>query len=191
MPIVRARPEPVDFWLPVLRQGVTVRATVNVGVMDFLVREAGLTPDYIARRIGSVFLDGRPVDDLNRATITEACHLALGMAAPGLAGTSLNRNSPLAGFRGEISYQPGPARGQPAPGTFTLKLFNLVALEAAANILRLGFFVTGKALTSALAEWPLTFPACVTVIELGGRAIPADQAAEILKTAAMVRVVLG
>jgi hypothetical protein len=191
MPVVRARPNPVDFWLPLLHRGVTVRATVNVGVMNFLIHEAGIDPKYIAKRIGSVFLDGCPVDDLERAMITEGCHLALGMAAPGLAGTSLNRGSPLAGFRADISYHPGQGHEQPAPGTFTLKLFNLVALEAAVSILRLGFVVTGKELTKAWARGPQKFLACVDRVELEGKAIAPAQAAEIFKSDDLIRVVLA
>ncbi|MBF0480998.1 MAG: hypothetical protein HQK81_03670 [Desulfovibrionaceae bacterium] len=169
--LVKARPHPVEFWLPLLRRGVVVRATVNVSAMDFLVNAARFDPEYIRERIGSVFLDGRPVDDLNRAAITEGCHLALGMAAPGLAGASLNRGSPLAEFRADISYRPGQGPMQPVPGTLTLKLFNLVARETAASILRLGFAVPGEALDSVRAGDPQGFAACVSGIERGGREI--------------------
>jgi len=145
----------------------------------------------LIRRIGSVFLDGHPVDDLDRAMIAEGCHLALGMAAPGLAGTSLNLGSPLAGFRADISYHPGQDRKQPAPGTFTLKLFNLVALEAAAGILRLGFVVSGEALAKAWALDPRGFFDCVAGIERGGKTIPTEQAAALLKSSGPVRVVVA
>lgn len=96
--------------------------------MSFLLYQLKLSDEFIEDNIQTVFLDGKPVDDLSQAYVKDGCTLALSSAMPGLVGATMRRGSYYASLRAQISRRPEvesvPAKEE---GFITLKLFNLVA----------------------------------------------------------------
>src|SRR5208283_5655020 len=88
------------FFL-LLQQGVMLWTRVGCSVQVFLSEEIGAGQDTIDK-IQSIFLDGRPVDDLDAAMIKDGAVLALSAAMPGLAGATLRRGGTYSSFRNAI-----------------------------------------------------------------------------------------
>ena len=91
------------------------------------------------RRIGTIFLDGKPVDAVGSARIRESSTLALSAAMPGLAGAILRSGGALASLRGNITCKDGGTEPrEERDGVITVKLFNLLAPELAPGFLEKG-----------------------------------------------------
>jgi hypothetical protein len=110
-------------------------------VAEFLIHQLGLTPQYVEERIQTVFLDGKPVDDLTSAVVLPAATLTLSAAMPGLAGAALRRGGFFAPMRYQISLRGGLQPALKESGRITLKLFNVVAEDLASNLLARGVWI--------------------------------------------------
>ena len=65
----------------------------------------GLSPEYVDKRIQTLFLNGKAIDNPDTALLKEDSTLALSAAMPGLLGATLRKGSYYARMRNEISYQ--------------------------------------------------------------------------------------
>lgn len=142
---------PAAIWPALFVTGVELPLSGPMSVACWLTRELGLDPAYVAEKIGAAFLDGRPVDDFEQTQLRPGATLALGAAVPGLVGISLNRGSPLACFRHDISQSTaaaGAVTGE-AAGHVRLKLFNFPARDISGCLAARGIVVTGE----QLARW--------------------------------------
>ncbi len=144
------------IFLSLLQRGGGLEAGLGVGVREFLCRELGVDEAYVSERVTTVFLDAKPVDDLDVAVLREGSVLALSGAMPGLVGAVMRRGSYYAAFRESISHG-GLAAGENDGGgkeriRIRLKLFNLVLAELGPGILERGVFVPGSWLLEVLPE---------------------------------------
>jgi hypothetical protein len=151
---VSVEPEDVIHWLSPFRKGARVRCRTGEKLSDILSRQFGMEAEYVEKRVRTVFINGCPVDDLDAAVVSDGDELALAGALPGLVGICMGRNSPVAGFRRDITFHSGDAvRGQ---GVVLLKLFNTVGQEAGPLLLARGILLRGAELAdlarSAMAE---------------------------------------
>ncbi|MDD4732688.1 MAG: hypothetical protein PHX58_12225 [Desulfovibrio sp.] len=126
----------LSLWLRPLGKGARIPCRVGVSVERLLQEQLGLPSDYIERRVRTVFINGRPVDDLSQSTVADGDELALAGALPGLVGICMTRNSPVAGFRQGITHQ--PRASAVAQGAVLLKLFNTVGQEVGPRVLEHG-----------------------------------------------------
>lgn len=97
--------------------------------------------DYVLNRISTIFLDGKPVDQLDSAIIRDCSVLSLSAAMPGLVGAVMRRDGVLASFRDSISYHQEIGKIENSEGIITVKLFNMLIAELSGYFLRKGFFV--------------------------------------------------
>jgi hypothetical protein len=124
-----------------LAAGFFLSAKGGESARQLLVHGLGLDPDYVEAGIQTVFVNGRPVDDLDRTVLPQDAVLALSSAMPGLVGAVLRRESPLGSMRGE---KPDPAprqalsRAESGGGRVTVKLFNRVAEDLGPPLLAAG-----------------------------------------------------
>ncbi len=100
--------------------------------------------NYVEERIQTVFLNGRAVDNLNKAIITEDSTLALSAAMPGIAGATMRRSGRYSAMRGQISHENNAQRSGSRTGKLTLKLFNLIAKELGPDFLCKGIWLKGS-----------------------------------------------
>lgn len=128
-------------FLLLLQNGFMVRGHTGISVRKFLYEELSLTPEYVNEKIQTVFLDGRPVDDLDGAIIKNESRLSLSSAMPGLVGITLKRGSILASFRKAITHREESGTRKPDNGLIYLKLFNLVMKEIGFHFLERGIYV--------------------------------------------------
>ena len=99
---VESRILPIFFHF--LQDGFLLEARVGCCIREFLRDRCQLAPQTIADLIRTVFLDGMPVDDLDRAFVKHNSTLALSGAMPGLVGAVMRSNSPLRSFRSSITH---------------------------------------------------------------------------------------
>lgn len=125
---------------------------VEVGgtVRSLLCDQLGLDPGYVDTRIQTVFLNGRPVDQLEEATVPDRAAVALSAALPGLLGATLRKSGAYASLRQGITHTESGTRGGPALGSITLRVFNVLLPELAPRILQSGVRVRAGRLDACL-----------------------------------------
>ncbi len=94
--------------------------------------------------IQTVFLNGKPVDDMSKALIQKGDCLALSAAMPGLVGATMRSGGVLAGFRRTISHRPSQTETDTQNGVLTIKLFNLLIKEIGPLFLRKGILLESE-----------------------------------------------
>lgn len=145
-----------EFFL-LLQQGVVVTARVGCTLDKLLSEQWGLSPDYVAQRITTIFLDGRAIDDVNRAVIREEAVIALSGAMPGLVGATMRRGGYYAAMREGITYQEAAADAPDRIATVRVKLFNLLLPELGPAFLRRGIIITASGLADFLRTKSASF----------------------------------
>ena len=124
-----------------LQQGLRIETPVGGSVQDFLVRQLGLNPEVIDEKIQTIFLNGKVVDDLDSAFLTDGASLALSGALPGLVGATMRRGGFYASLRNSITFQGGPGFQGSQKGKIVLKLFNILLKDIGPRILENGFMI--------------------------------------------------
>ncbi len=130
-----AEPKLFEKFLQLLQKGVKVTGRVGSSVRSFLCDDLGLSPEYVDKRIQTLFLNGKAVDNPDTAHIKEDSTLALSAAMPGLLGATLRKGSYYARMRNEISHQEQREVISVHEGFVLLKLFNLLPAEIGPAIL--------------------------------------------------------
>ena len=128
-----------------LQQGFRVKVQTGCTVKSLLCEQLGLDSEYIERRIKTLFLDGKPVDDVNSAIVRDGSTLALSAAMPGLVGAVLRRGGFYASMRSTISHrEETDAERLQENGMVSLKLFNILLKEIGPAFLKKGIWIHGK-----------------------------------------------
>ena len=129
-------------WLrPLFQQGIRVRIPSGISASDLLVDVFGVDPEYVRKRITTVFLDGSVVDSMDTAWLHEGSCLALSAAMPGLVGATMRKGGYYAAMRGAITLDAGQEEVTNATGQMVevvVKLFNLLIDEIGPAILAHG-----------------------------------------------------
>lgn len=166
-------PEQVARFHPLMQEGFMVRAEIGCTIKTLLCDQFGVTPEYLETRVQTVFLNGKPVDDLDSAEIPAGATLALSAAMPGLVGATLRRGGYYAPMRAEITYRKEEAPGARGKGLVRIKLFNLLGPELAPTFLARGIWLRSSRLQEFLSQLPEEFWTQCPAIHLDGTAIAA------------------
>jgi len=142
---------------PLLQGGVGLELPAGTTVQGLLRSVVGLSPEYVGERVATVFLDGKPVDDLQSAVLMPGSVLALSAAMPGLVGGTMRRGGPLASMRSGVSYRPAAGDGDGRPVVIRVKVFNLLVEELGPPLLERGILVTSDRLAAFLSALPSSF----------------------------------
>jgi len=144
----------LNVFFPLLQQGVTVPATVGCTLKSLLCDQFVIPVDYVTERITTIFLDNRPVDDLERTIIQDGSRVTLSAAMPGLVGATMRRGGFYAALRQGISYVTGSGAAAGKSGTVRLKLFNLLLAELGPLVLARGLILERGELDGLLRTIP-------------------------------------
>lgn len=138
---------------PLLRTGVDVAVPGPLAVRELLCTVLELAPEFVERRVATLFLNNHPVDDLDATQVRPGDTMALAAAMPGIAGITMRRNSPVKALRADISCAQTAVGGQSGQaGAVTVKLFNFIALEAGPGLLSRGVAVPAQAVAQTLRD---------------------------------------
>lgn len=142
----------IALFLPLLQKGVVLPARTGCSVRQFVCGQLGIAEDYLDQRVQTLFLDARPVDNVDSAIVHDGACLALSAAMPGLLGATMRKGGRYAAFRKAISATDEERAAEATNGTVTLKLFNMVAREVGETLLERGVGVAGNDLARIVVQ---------------------------------------
>lgn len=137
------------FYSTLLQSGVEFESFQGESVGDFLCSLPGFSREYIENTVQTIFLEGSPVDNIDKVFTKDTHTLALSAAMPGLAGAILRRNSLHSSLRTETVDEEKPNIG--AKTTIRLKVFNSIAQERGPLLLENGLLFNGRSLYKSLS----------------------------------------
>jgi hypothetical protein len=129
-------------FLPLLQREFLVETQGGRSIKQLLCDTYDVDEDYLKNRINTLFLDGKPVDDVQATTVNIGSTVALSAAMPGLVGATLRKGGSLANLRSSISYDGKSASVETnRAGRVGIKLFNMVVDETGPVFLKQGILV--------------------------------------------------
>jgi hypothetical protein len=128
-------------FLRLLESGFFVKAPVGLSIKKLLCQHLGIPENYLAERIQTLFLDGKPVDDVENAHIQPDATLALSGAMPGLVGATFRKGGSLALMRKTISYHEEASTSGHGEARVKIKLFNMVLKDLGPVFLEKGVWI--------------------------------------------------
>ncbi|MGO9136862.1 MAG: hypothetical protein ACLP9S_17745 [Syntrophales bacterium] len=131
----------IPAFSQLLQNGFWIKGYVGCSVKSFLCEQFGLSPEYLEKRIQTMFLDGDVVDDVERATVGDGATVSLSAAMPGLAGAVLRKGGYYAAMRDQISFKGKMMSASLQPGKVLVKLFNMPLQELGPIFLEHGIWV--------------------------------------------------
>jgi hypothetical protein len=169
----------VPVFYQLLSQGFRIKVRLGFSVKEFLCRKLGLDLDYIEQRIQTVFLNGKVVDDINAAMVTQGVTLALSAAMPGLVGATFRRSGRYSSLRNQLSHENDTIPSCDQDGEVTLKLFNLVARETGSIFLRDGILIWGKDFEGVILQQPDDFWASCKSFSINGQQVDRNKLSKV------------
>lgn len=173
------KPGIFDF---VLQEAFQVACLDGGSIREFLCIQMQICGDYTEKRIQTIFLNGKPVDDVDVATLHEGERLAMSAAMPGLVGATMRKQGFFAKMRNGISYdaegnkEPEIEKGKPC--LVTVKLFNFLAVELARDFLIRGVFFPAERFRTLLKRRPESFFEQVDGVTMNGSPVAIRELAE-------------
>lgn len=142
----------LNIFFPLLQKGITVPAIVGCTLKSLLIDQFAIPANYVTDRITTIFLDNRPVDDLDRSIIQDGSRVTLSAAMPGLVGATMRRGGFYAALRQGISHALENNTTEDSCGTVRLKLFNLLLAEIGPLVLVRGIILEQDELADLLLD---------------------------------------
>jgi len=167
--------EKIPYLFQLLQQGFMVKVQVGCSVRALLSQQLSISPEFLEGRIKTIFLEGKPVDDMDSTIIKEGSTLALSAALPGLAGATLRRGGAFASLRSQITHPRDQTPVAPQEGFVVLKLFNLLMDELGPALLHRGVFIRKEVLREFLKNLPKDFWAGCQVPQVNGEEVEVDE----------------
>ena len=165
----------MSLFYPLLQMGFQLNIRVGCSIHSLLCDQLGVAPDYLRERVKTIFLNQKPVDNVQNALIKDGATLALSAAMPGLVGATFRCDGVLAAFRSTITHQNESAATGPGDGTITLKLFNMLISEMGPLLLEQGITVNWTDLQPVLVEALQGQDPLAISLTLDGRSIDLTQ----------------
>jgi len=142
----------IPYFYLILSKGFRIPFKLDCSIENLLCKQIGIDETYVNQRIQTVFLNGKAVDDIHTAMISDNSTLALSAAMPGLVGAVFRTGSRYSAMRNSVSYSAQEKQASSGSGVLMLKLFNLVAREIGVMFLQRGILVDGKDFCSLAEE---------------------------------------
>jgi len=116
---------PRHAFMALLQRGVGIPDGTGARLREFLQETLGIDAIYVEEKLQTVFLDGQPIDDFDRAVVRPGAVVALSGAMPGLVGATMRRGGYYARMREGISHEKTDTVGGGGGKSFVVvKLFN-------------------------------------------------------------------
>ena len=144
-------------FFPLFQQGFLVKAPGGGSIRTILCGYWGLDPKYLEGRIQTIFLNGKPVDEVDAAMVGAGDTLALSAAMPGLVGATMRKGGFFASLRANISHRGKGQATSEGECLVRLKLFNLLIRELGPFFLEKGIWLKRAVLEEILHQMPEDF----------------------------------
>jgi hypothetical protein len=140
--------ETLPLFHPLFQQGVLVDCMVGCRLGELLSDQWGISPDYVSKRVTTIFLNSRAIDDVNTALVGPDAVIALSGAMPGLVGATMRRGGYYAAMRGAMTHTDDAALAGCRAATVRVKLFNLLLGELGPGFMQRGILLSGAELVA-------------------------------------------
>jgi hypothetical protein len=140
----------IPAFSQLLQNGFWIKGNVGCSIKSFLCEQFGLSPEYLEKRIQTIFLNGDAVDDVEKATVEDGATLSLSAAMPGLAGAVLRKGGYYAAMRDQISFKGETTSASMQAGRVVVKLFNMPLQELGPVFLEHGIWVESNKVKDVL-----------------------------------------
>lgn len=137
------RPAVVARWSACAQKGMAIPCRIGESLADILTKQLGMDAQFLETIVRTVFHNSSPVDSLDTIMVADGDMIALAGAMPGLVGIAMGRNSPVGGFRSDISNHSMDVVDA-GKGRITIKAFNVVVPELVRLALGHGVFVEAE-----------------------------------------------
>ncbi|HYA13254.1 MAG TPA: hypothetical protein VEF33_02835 [Syntrophales bacterium] len=158
-----------------LQNGFWLKGDVDCSVKSFLCEQFVVSPEYLEKRIQTIFLNGQPVDDTDTAIVRDGAILTLSAAMPGLAGAVMRKGGFYASMREQISYKTESTSCSAQPGRVLVKLFNLPLQELGPFFLEHGIWIDGNIFKNVITVRLDDFRTSCKEVLVNGRRLEPDQ----------------
>lgn len=138
------KPGLLTIFSKLAERGFRVSVQTGCSLKELLCHQLGIAEEYLEKRIQTIFLNAKAVDDLDSTIVTDGSSLALSGAMPGLVGVTMRRGGFYASLRSQISHEKNLSASHRRDGQIVIKLFNLVLKELAPGFLQQGIRISGK-----------------------------------------------
>ena len=135
----------ISRFLKLTERGFKLQIKTGLNIRELLCQHLSISEDYVDNRIQTIFLDGKPVDDVDTASLENGSRLALSAAMPGLVGITFRKGGFYAALRETISYTKTENSISKGAGEIILKLFNMIAKDLGPKLLAAGIRIEGSA----------------------------------------------
>lgn len=146
------QPSSLKEFYVLLQTGFNIKCVVGTSIKKLFYEQLKLNPQLVEEKISTIFLNGKPVDDISTAIVRDGSVLALSGAMPGLVGATLRRKSPLASFRQSISAEQSSKELKKTEEYIQIKLFNVLLKELGPFFLERGIFIQGTEFTAFVEQ---------------------------------------
>ncbi|SHF99132.1 hypothetical protein SAMN02745206_03057 [Desulfacinum infernum DSM 9756] len=145
---------PMPAFFPVLQQGVDVEVPGSQSLESIITNVWGFDKNFAATKIGTVFLNGTPVDDMESTRVGDGDVVALSGPMPGLAGAILRKGSPFAGLRrgGRPETRSGDSGNRKDQIRIHVKLFNSLIGDMGPRLLQTGVILDSERARGVVAS---------------------------------------
>jgi len=175
------RGERLPAFFPLLQSGVRVVFRSGVTLEELLVKQWGIGADYVARRITTLFLNSRAVDDVATSMVYGGAVVALSGAMPGLVGATMRAGGFYAAMRGAMTYREDAGAGGSGVDLLRVKLFNLLLRELGPGFLARGVVMRTADLSSLITCGEFSAEDFIAPPSLDGRGLSHDALAHELE----------
>jgi hypothetical protein len=157
-------------FFPILQQGYQVKVLRGASIRTILCRDLGLGSEHLEGRIRTVFLNGKPVDDVDTALVSAGDTLALSAATPNMGWVPFHWKGDCSASLPAGCNQLGEEQVTPKSECLVrLKLFNLLLEELGPFFLEKGILIKGAVLEEFLHHQPEDFWSGCLAVSLDGQ----------------------
>ncbi len=153
-------------FFKLLEQGFIVKTQAGCSIKDLLCEQLQIEEEYLDKRIQTLFLNGKAVDNAERAYIQDNATLALSAAMPGLVGATFRKGGTYAAMRNTISYNAEISNKDKGEARVKLKLFNMVLKELGPLFLTNGVWIRQEKFDEFLSRYLKEIKAACSLIHL-------------------------
>lgn len=142
----------------ILQRGFFLRIRAGYSIRDFLYKECKIDKKYIDEKIKTIFLNSKPVDDIDKAIVRDGSTLAVSGAMPGLVGALMRSGSFYSSLRSSITHREDKD-DLPEQGTcmVRLRLFNVLMTDLGPGFFKRGIFLLTTDLADFFSGQPVDF----------------------------------
>jgi hypothetical protein len=158
-------------FLKLLEQGFFVKTQAGCSIKDLLCEQLKIEEEYLDKRIQTLFLNGKAVDEVETAYLQDNATLALSAAMPGLVGATFRKGGTFAPMRNTISHDAGISIKGKGEARAKLKLFNLVLKELGPIFLANGVWIPEDKFNEFIARYLKEIKAACSLFQLDGESV--------------------